>query len=192
MCHRSSSMKHADDRYGLFIPHFMHFMQRKHNYLFSIAVGFNPPPPRSQYFPLISSCSPIYSILLSSLSSILLVCLSLRISYYRRSLLLLIKRPVYDLKYLLLMLTDCNKALEDNDANFEAFTAVMFQVAVFWVVTSCSIVVGYQIFRGPCCLHIPVEVKIEYSITTYRRLTVGTVCWWMIHLSVSCLGSSIQ
>jgi len=38
-------------------------------------------------------------------------------------------------------------------ASFEAFAAVMFHVEVFWIVTPCSIVVGYQRFRGPCCLH---------------------------------------
>jgi hypothetical protein len=31
---------------------------------------------------------------------------------------------------------------------------VMFQVEVFWFVTPCSVVVGYQRFRGPCCLHL--------------------------------------
>jgi hypothetical protein len=39
-------------------------------------------------------------------------------------------------------------------ANFEAFTAVMFQVEVFWVVTPCGVVVGYRRFRGPCCLSL--------------------------------------
>jgi hypothetical protein len=33
-------------------------------------------------------------------------------------------------------------------ASFEAFTVVMFQVEVFWVVTSYSAVVGYHHFRG--------------------------------------------
>jgi len=28
----------------------------------------------------------------------------------------------------------------------------MFQVQVFWVVTPCNVVVGYQLFRDPCCL----------------------------------------
>jgi len=28
------------------------------------------------------------------------------------------------------------------------------QVAVFWIVTLCSDVAGYQHFIGPCCLHI--------------------------------------
>jgi len=35
--------------------------------------------------------------------------------------------------------------------NFEASTAVMFQVEVFWVVKPCSVLVGYQCSRGPCC-----------------------------------------
>jgi hypothetical protein len=38
--------------------------------------------------------------------------------------------------------------------SFEAFTAVMSRVEVFWVVTPCSVVVGYHRFRGPCCLHL--------------------------------------
>jgi len=36
------------------------------------------------------------------------------------------------------------------------------QVKVFWVVMPCNIAVGYQCFRGPCCLH---------SITTQKILT---------------------
>jgi len=39
-------------------------------------------------------------------------------------------------------------------ASFEAFTAVMFQFEVFWVVTPCSVVIEYQRFRVPCCLHL--------------------------------------
>jgi len=31
-------------------------------------------------------------------------------------------------------------------ASYEAFTAVMFQIQVFWLVTPCSVVVGYQCF----------------------------------------------
>jgi len=33
------------------------------------------------------------------------------------------------------------------------------QVAVFCVMTPCSDVVGYQNFRGPCCLHLKGEVN---------------------------------
>jgi len=29
-----------------------------------------------------------------------------------------------------------------------------FQVVVFWVVTTCRDVVGYQCFGRPCCLHL--------------------------------------
>jgi len=32
-----------------------------------------------------------------------------------------------------------------------------FQVEVFWVVTSCSVVVGYRRFGGLCCLHLQGE-----------------------------------
>jgi hypothetical protein len=41
-----------------------------------------------------------------------------------------------------------------KENSFEAFTAVMFQVEVFWVVTLCSYMVGYQRFGGPCCFHL--------------------------------------
>jgi hypothetical protein len=45
------------------------------------------------------------------------------------------------------------------------FTAVMRQVEVFWAVTSCSVVVGYHRFGGPCCLHL----QVRYHNTTPRR-----------------------
>jgi len=32
--------------------------------------------------------------------------------------------------------------------------AVEIQGKVFWVVMPCSVVVGYQHFRGPCCLQL--------------------------------------
>jgi len=34
----------------------------------------------------------------------------------------------------------------------------MFEVQVFLVVTTCSIVVGYKHFGGPCYLHLKCEV----------------------------------
>jgi hypothetical protein len=40
-------------------------------------------------------------------------------------------------------------------------TAVKIHVGVFWVMTPCSYVVGYQRFGGPCCLHVQGEVKME-------------------------------
>jgi hypothetical protein len=43
---------------------------------------------------------------------------------------------------------------------FEVFTAVKIQVEVFWVVTLYN-VVGYQLSRGPRCLHLQSDVKME-------------------------------
>jgi hypothetical protein len=48
----------------------------------------------------------------------------------------------------------------------EAFTAAMLQVEVLWVVTPSSVVVGYQSFRGPCCLHLQGGVKMEAAWTS--------------------------
>jgi len=36
---------------------------------------------------------------------------------------------------------------------FEAFTAVKIQVEVFWVVTPCNVMSGFQCCRGSCYLH---------------------------------------
>jgi hypothetical protein len=38
------------------------------------------------------------------------------------------------------------------DAMYEAFTAMSIQVLVFWIVTPCGDVLGYQRFGGPSCL----------------------------------------
>jgi hypothetical protein len=51
-------------------------------------------------------------------------------------------------------------------SNSEAFKAVMFQVEVFWVVTPCSVVVGYQHFGGPCWLHHQRNFPRLYPRTT--------------------------
>jgi len=62
-------------------------------------------------------------------------------------------------------------------ASFEAFTEVMIQVVIFRVMTPCSVVVGYQHFRGPCCLHLLREVttigKNGINIVPDRRGLVG-------------------
>jgi hypothetical protein len=42
---------------------------------------------------------------------------------------------------------------------FEIFMTVRIQVVVFWDVTPCIDVVGYQHFRGPCYLHFQGEVS---------------------------------
>jgi hypothetical protein len=42
----------------------------------------------------------------------------------------------------------------------------MFQVEVFWFVTTRSVVVGYQRFGGPYCLHFQDEVEAEWTSET--------------------------
>jgi hypothetical protein len=49
-----------------------------------------------------------------------------------------------------------NRSGKDVKPGIEAFTEVVIQVEVVWVVTPFS-VVGYQRFRGPCCLHLQGE-----------------------------------
>jgi hypothetical protein len=45
-----------------------------------------------------------------------------------------------------------------KNVRFEVFLVVKIQVQVFQVVTLCSVVVGYQYFRGPCCPCLNSEV----------------------------------
>jgi hypothetical protein len=37
--------------------------------------------------------------------------------------------------------------------------AVKIQVEVFWVLTPCSVAVGYEGIGGPCCLHLQGEAS---------------------------------
>jgi hypothetical protein len=43
---------------------------------------------------------------------------------------------------------------------------VKIHVEIFWVVRPCSIVVGHERFRGPRCLHLQGEVKVEAAWTS--------------------------
>jgi len=36
--------------------------------------------------------------------------------------------------------------------SLKIFAVMKIQVMVFWVVTTCGVMVGYQCFGGPCCL----------------------------------------
>jgi len=62
-------------------------------------------------------------------------------------------------------------------SSFDVLAAVMFQVEVFCVVTSRSVVVRYQRFRGPGCLHLllrwrqHVSPKFWYPITSSQDVT---------------------
>jgi hypothetical protein len=44
-----------------------------------------------------------------------------------------------------------------REVRLEVFTVITCQVKVFWVVTQCSVVVEYQHFGGPFCLHLHPE-----------------------------------
>jgi hypothetical protein len=47
-----------------------------------------------------------------------------------------------------------------------------YKMAVFWVIVPCSLVVVYQRFRGPCCLHHQGDddggIKVNFYQTTRR------------------------
>jgi len=57
---------------------------------------------------------------------------------------------------------------------------LMIQVKVFWVMMLCSIVVGYQCFRGPCYSIIKVKMEaawicetlVSYSILANLNLII--------------------
>jgi len=63
------------------------------------------------------------------------------------------------------------KSLSFLDIRHEAFT-VKIQLEVFLVVMPCSVVVGYQCFRDPYCLHLQDEVTTTLqSVTTQKTST---------------------
>jgi hypothetical protein len=47
------------------------------------------------------------------------------------------------------------------DVRFEVFVVVKIKVKVFGVVMPCSVLVEYQHFGEPCCVHVQGEVKME-------------------------------
>jgi hypothetical protein len=48
------------------------------------------------------------------------------------------------------------KQIKQMNTRFDVFTEVNIQVELFWIVTPCNVVVGYQHFRDQFCL-----VKME-------------------------------
>jgi hypothetical protein len=49
----------------------------------------------------------------------------------------------------------------EGEAAFEVFMIVKIYVQIFRVVTPCSVEVGYQLFRGPYCLHLHFTLNME-------------------------------
>jgi len=45
------------------------------------------------------------------------------------------------------------------------------QVEVFWIVTPCTLVVGYQRFGDPCCLHFHGEARTYETLVSYHNTT---------------------
>jgi hypothetical protein len=54
------------------------------------------------------------------------------------------------------------------DAGYEVFTLLKIKVEFFWVLRPCSVVVGYQRFRGPCfTLQLEATGSSETSASYY-------------------------
>jgi hypothetical protein len=51
---------------------------------------------------------------------------------------------------------------------FSIFRKIQFEV---WIVTPCSVVVRYERFRCPCCLHLQGEVRMEAARTSERLVS---------------------
>jgi len=57
-------------------------------------------------------------------------------------------------------------------ARLQIFTAIKIQVSLFWIVTRCSDVVGYERFGGPFRLHLhPLGSDLNQ-----RSVLVGFIC----------------
>jgi hypothetical protein len=60
---------------------------------------------------------------------------------------------------------------ELTSLRFEVFTAVKIQAEVFWVVTPCSVAVGYQRFGGIVVLRNVDPTAALQSVTTQKTST---------------------
>jgi hypothetical protein len=56
-----------------------------------------------------------------------------------------------------------------ESGGFEVLTASNMKMAVFWVVTLCSLVEVYRRFRGTCCLHHQLKLLPDYTTLQSRR-----------------------
>jgi hypothetical protein len=51
----------------------------------------------------------------------------------------------------------------------EFLTAANIHFEVFWILTPCSVLAGYQHFGGPCCLHLRVKTSIWKLWTNHTQ-----------------------
>jgi hypothetical protein len=69
---------------------------------------------------------------------------------------------------------------------------MMIQVKVLWVVSLCSVVVGNQHFKGPFCLELQDEVKMEEAWTS-KTLVFYHISVILFHLGFwYCVISSLN
>jgi len=61
------------------------------------------------------------------------------------------------------------------------------QVEVFWIVKPCNVVVGYQRFGGPCCLHL--QVVTTCNVVVGHQRFGGPYC---LHLQVEDRGVTVH
>jgi hypothetical protein len=68
-------------------------------------------------------------------------------------------------------------ATHSYHSRFEALMEVKIPIDIFWVVTSCSDVIGYQRLRGPWCFHLQGSMdplwyptSSLHEVTTQNRL----------------------
>jgi hypothetical protein len=58
----------------------------------------------------------------------------------------------------------------------------MIQVEAFWVMAPRSVVVGYERFTGPCCLHLqgedPEELDLKNTATFLAANGTRLSCWF--------------
>jgi len=47
-----------------------------------------------------------------------------------------------------------HSVIKRHSARFLVFKAMKTEVVVYWLMTPCRVVVGYQPFGGPCCHHL--------------------------------------
>jgi hypothetical protein len=53
-----------------------------------------------------------------------------------------------------------------SEVRLDVFMAMKIHVVVFWVVTLCSDMVGYQSFGRPCCFHSVINSANKAAVKT--------------------------
>jgi len=55
-----------------------------------------------------------------------------------------------------------------------------FQVAIQKTSTPCSVVVGYQSFGAPCCLHLQSEHSAAYEFDAFTTVKIQVEIYWVV------------